>query len=319
MEKSYFYDSYPDDQRRYQQDDLAAFYSQIIGNGVSNDPNLTNLAVTDTNSMIVQLGPGWAFANGYGYNNTAVLSLTHDGADPTNDRIDRVVIQFDSSTTVRWNKSYIKKGVPATNPVPPSLQRDTQVFELSVAQVRITAGKSFIEQNQITDERANPNVCGYIPLHNIYRALNVSRDGVISMPNQSYVESDSNVPFPIEGGSYVTIPFEGISEDRQNEIDQNTNEFIAKSKGTYMIYCYLRFSEGELPVGVDNQLMYYKNGEYGLVFAAKAISDTKDNIITGSTLVSLNAGDRLSFISFIFGLTGTINTFEIHLRVGKIN
>src|SRR5690606_28800418 len=115
---------------------------------VSNTTNLPDLAVEAKENMTVTLGAGYCFANGYMYENTAALDLTHDIAHTTYDRIDRVVIRFDHNPSERKVYAYIKKGTPASSPVAPSLTRDDYVYELSVARVLIIAGKSYIEQYQ---------------------------------------------------------------------------------------------------------------------------------------------------------------------------
>ncbi|MGR5919879.1 hypothetical protein ACT7DD_04520 [Bacillus paranthracis] len=53
----------------------------------------------------------------------------------------------------------IKKGAIADVPVPPALQQDDMnnggiIYELPIAQVRITKGKAYIDSTQITDDRS---------------------------------------------------------------------------------------------------------------------------------------------------------------------
>src|SRR5699024_11712371 len=76
---------------------------------------------------------------------------------------------------------------------------DNYIYEMSVAQVLIKAGKSYVEDDEITDERENDEVCGYIDLHNIYRGLFVNEYGMVTMPNQSYVEMDLDGKFTLDG------------------------------------------------------------------------------------------------------------------------
>src|SRR5699024_12685986 len=99
------------------------------------------------------------------------------------------------------------------------------IYEMSVAQVLIKAGKSYVEDSEITDERSNDEVCGYIDLHNIYRGLCVNEYGMVTMPNQSYVEMNYTSSYMLSSKSR----FEGylwrnnciqleLNIDRQNEI-----------------------------------------------------------------------------------------------------
>ncbi|MEV2910824.1 hypothetical protein ABNF65_19980, partial [Paenibacillus larvae] len=56
----------------------------------------------------------------------------------------------------------IQIGTPSTSPSPPALTLNDNVFEISLAQVKIAKGKSYIEAYQITDERLNKTVCGIV-------------------------------------------------------------------------------------------------------------------------------------------------------------
>lgn len=326
MERSYFYDSTDTDQRIYQAADFARFHKQIIGNGVSNDPFLPNLAVEAKENMTVSLGAGYMFANGYMYENTAALDLTHDTAHINYDRIDRIVIRFDSTPTQRKAYAYIKKGTPAQNPVPPTLQRDDYVFEMSVARVRIVAGKSYIEQHQITDERANDTVCGYIPLHNIYRGIQVDQGGLITLPNQSYVEINNNSGYLIPPGtssSFDVLPLNQnhVLIDRQSEVDSSDDCFVAKTSGTYIVTAFIALKTAV--AGVDAQLLMSVNNKGGTseitpVFA-RVIVDQNDNVLSGTNIKYLSAGDRLYFGTRFQFASNALETAYYRLHIAKLN
>src|SRR5690625_4302709 len=152
-----FFNSTPDDKRTYQATDFAEFFTNFLGNGFFN-----GLSVTASDSMVVGVRSGSAMIEGHQYTNTDTLDLTVDGADSTDDRIDRVVLRLDSNTDKRYIKAFIKKGQTASNPVPPELERTDYIYELSLAQVRIEAGKSFIDSSQITDERGDNDLMGRV-------------------------------------------------------------------------------------------------------------------------------------------------------------
>src|SRR5690625_885545 len=112
--------------------------------------------------MVVGVSSGSAMIEGHQYTNTDTKDLTVDGADSASDRIDRVVLRLDSNTDKRYIKAFIKKGETSSNPVPPELERTDYIYELSLAQVRIEAGKSFIDSSQITDERGDNDLMGRV-------------------------------------------------------------------------------------------------------------------------------------------------------------
>lgn len=155
-----FFNSAHGDRRTYQASDFAEYFGTFIESGVFKTDDSLSVMANGTN-MAVTIKGGPAFIKGHMYFNTDdTLNLTHDTADATNDRIDRVVLRLDRTLENRYIKAFIIKGEPNLSPVAPSLTRDDEVYELSLAQVRIVAGKSFIEQSQVTDERFNQSVCG---------------------------------------------------------------------------------------------------------------------------------------------------------------
>ena len=323
MEKAYFYDSTANDQRIYQAADFARFHAQIIGNGVSNTPNLPDLEVSAKTNMDVALGAGYVFANGYMYENSSTMNLKHDIADANNDRIDRIVVRFDSDPAERRIYAVIKKGTPATSPAAPAVTRDNYVHEMSVAQVRIIAGKSFIEQSQITDERANDSVCGYIPLHNIYRGLGINEVGMVTMPNQSYVQMHDSSDLTLKGdssNSYVNNTISIKTEiDRQNEVSGGS--FYTKEDGVYMFHFHLALDttlsdrqkiQGSLRIndaaGVSNALFFFNRPGVGY----------SDLHFTGSVITYLEKGDKVNVIASTRG-TGNILSKYRRVSIAKIN
>lgn len=157
-EKSSFFTSLNGD-RRYKASDFADYFKTFIGNGVFPNPS-TNLQVIANGDMTLTLLPGFAWINGYMYNNTDNLILTLDHADSVLKRIDRVVVRCDFVN--REIKTYIKTGTFSENPSLPILTRNTDAYELCVAEIQIDNGIVAIQQSKITDTRLNTEVCGIV-------------------------------------------------------------------------------------------------------------------------------------------------------------
>ncbi|KDR95897.1 hypothetical protein SAMN02745945_01829 [Peptoclostridium litorale DSM 5388] len=156
-----FFDSIEgEDERYYTADEFAKFFNRVISTGILNGGE--NLQVVCTGSdMNVQIKTGCAWMLGYQYEiETDALNMPIDTADPAMDRIDRIVVRLDKRLENRYIKAFVLKGVPAETPIAPALTRDENVYEISLAQIKVIAGKSFIEQAEITDERLNDEVCG---------------------------------------------------------------------------------------------------------------------------------------------------------------
>lgn len=160
-ERYYFFNSTADDRRRYQASDMAEYWMSFLRSGLIHENGKPQLeVVADGTSRNVTLKVGRAIIKGHLYINDADLKKTIDEPDSVFDRIDRLVLRYDNSLENRYIKSFIKKGEPGENPEPPALTREGEIYELSLAQIRVKAGKAFIDQSDIIDERFVESVCG---------------------------------------------------------------------------------------------------------------------------------------------------------------
>lgn len=133
--------------------------------------NLSTSVVPNSMSVEVSDGIGWmSNENGDGvvfWNDSEQasgrkLTLTHDVADSALDRIDRVVVTWETTNYVALPTISILKGVASSNPKPPSLTNNNVQRQISLRQQRIPAGAISISASYGTDERLNPNVCGIV-------------------------------------------------------------------------------------------------------------------------------------------------------------
>lgn len=158
MEKSFVFNSVNGD-RRYKAEDFREYFASFIGNGVFPNPS-TNLQVTDNNNMTITVRKGKGWINGAIYINTDDLVINIDPADGILNRIDRIVLRFD--TLNRNIKLAVKKSTFNSSPVALDLQRDADAYELGLADVFIKAGAISITQSSITDLRLNKTLCGIV-------------------------------------------------------------------------------------------------------------------------------------------------------------
>ena len=158
MEKSSFFNSVAGD-RKYDAGMFATYFNSFISNGVFPNPG-TNLQVIANNNMTVTVSIGKGWINGYFYLNDAILILPIEVADGILNRIDRIVVQF--NTVARSITAKVKKGTFASAPVAPTLQRDADAFELALADVYVGAGVVSIVGANVTDQRLNTALCGLV-------------------------------------------------------------------------------------------------------------------------------------------------------------
>lgn len=147
--------------RVYLAEDLAAFFSPLIRDGVfAGKSDGLQVIPSQPLGMSVQVSQGQAWIAGYSYINDAYLSIPIDPADGSLNRIDRIVIQWDNSE--RKISAVCKKGIPAINANPPSIQNDANIKELCIAEISVLAGLTSVREQHITDTRANTAICGWV-------------------------------------------------------------------------------------------------------------------------------------------------------------
>ena len=133
----------------------------------------TNYAVSVTGPRQITVAPGLAWINyddfkGVSACSREAVNLIVPDADSTLPRIDRVVLQFDTAANLTAVK--LKPGTPAAAPEPPAILQNHNQYELGLCTVSVPAGSSVVTAADITDTRADEDVCG------------VMRDSVTGIP-----------------------------------------------------------------------------------------------------------------------------------------
>lgn len=147
--------------RTYLAEDFAKFFAPLIGNGIfAGNSNELQIFQAVPAGMSVVLSSGQSWIEGYGYINDADLMIPIDPADGALGRIDRIVNQW--SSVDRQIRTVWKKGIPAVNPVAPTLRWDADYKELNLCTLDISAGLSAITQDKIHDTRMDSSVCGWV-------------------------------------------------------------------------------------------------------------------------------------------------------------
>ena len=199
--------------RLYQAADFAEFFNSLVTNGVFPSPT-TNLQVLSNSNMTVTLKAGPAWIKGYHYTNDSDLILPITVADGVLNRIDRIVIKLD--TVARNITAVVKKGVIASSPVAPVLQRDADAYELGVADVYVGAGVVSVTQANITDQRMNTALCGWVnsliqadttAIFNQYQAWFTAQSGTYNTQmtaSETTFEADFNTWFNAMKGQLTT-------------------------------------------------------------------------------------------------------------------
>lgn len=161
--KGYFYNanSLTDTERTYNGEDMnqdkAPFYKEGVAFG-----QLAVTAVDGEMAVNVDGGPrtGYAYINLHTIHNSTVLPLQISQSGGTLPRIDRIIIRNDEIE--KRASILVLEGSYSSEPQPPELTNNDYIQEKSLAQIYVAAGAVEITQADITDERADTEVCGYI-------------------------------------------------------------------------------------------------------------------------------------------------------------
>lgn len=141
----------------YSDKDFRRFYANIFSSGIIPNVDLEgNLSLqvlqTETPSMSIRVGPGVDMINGGHIMNTAIKEFPIPAPLTTQERIDCIVAQWNDSTNS--GDIIYKKNTT-------QIVRSQDIWEHKLAEIVVPANATSISQANITDTRANPDVCGY--------------------------------------------------------------------------------------------------------------------------------------------------------------
>ena len=168
--------TYPLDGVTYSAEDVATYLCTRTSGVYAKD---SNFAVSITGTRQITIAPGLAWINYDDFKGVSVCSredtvLTVPDADNTLNRVDRVVLQFDTSSNLTAIR--LTTGTPAVAAQPPDILQNHNQYELGLCTVSVPAGSSVVTAADITDTRADETVCG------------VMRDGVTGIPTGTLVQ-----------------------------------------------------------------------------------------------------------------------------------
>lgn len=167
--------TYPLDGVTYSAEDVATYLCTRTSGVYAKD---SNFAASITGTRQVTIAPGLAWINYDDFKGVSVCSredtvLTVPDADNTLNRVDRVVLQFDTSSNLTAIR--LKTGTPAVAAQPPDILQNHNQYELGLCTISVPAGSAAVTSADITDTRLDETVCGLM------------RDGVTGIPTAELV------------------------------------------------------------------------------------------------------------------------------------
>lgn len=145
--------------RKYSAEDFTAFFKDFFTNGIVAD-DASYLQVRADNGFGVKVKKGTCYIDGKFYRPTSDQVLTISESDVTYDRIDLIAVRCDYAE--RRVHLKILKGTATANPKVPTLQRNSDRYDLGLAAVRIKANALEITDADITDLRFDNAYCGIV-------------------------------------------------------------------------------------------------------------------------------------------------------------
>lgn len=139
---------------------LRQVFAQYFSDGIFYKPTNALQVVADT-GMQVKVYPGACHIRGAIGIEDAIrkIPISPAGSQP---RITTIVARLDLSQDVRSIDLYAKDGTPAATPTAPALTRDSTIWELGLADIKVGANVSVIMQANITDTRLDDTRCGVV-------------------------------------------------------------------------------------------------------------------------------------------------------------
>lgn len=168
--------TYPLDGVTYSAEDVATYLCTRTSGVYAKD---SNFAASITGTRQITIAPGLAWMNYDDFKGVSVCSrentvLTVPDADNTLNRVDRVVLQFDTASNLTAIR--LKTGTPAVAAQPPDILQNHNQYELGLCTISVPAGSTAIAAANLTDTRADEDVCG------------VMRDGVTGIPTAQLLQ-----------------------------------------------------------------------------------------------------------------------------------
>lgn len=164
--------SFPNNRDEYQGAETVMKWLHGRTSGVfAADSNAAVAAVQNSMAVTVSDGVGWiadvgkdgiVWWNDSEAKGNAKLQLTVDAADSTLNRIDRVIVEWKTTTYADLPEIKILKGTATSTATAPALTNNSTLRQLSLARISIAAGTTAITPSMITDERLDSTVCGLV-------------------------------------------------------------------------------------------------------------------------------------------------------------
>lgn len=271
--------------RTYDADSFAEWLRKFFTTGVFNG----EMQVVPDSGMVVNVQPGYININGKVKFFDSVQAFTIEPASGVYPRIDTIVVRCDSTNRIITTE-YVKGDYSGNSPVPTAPVRTGGIYEVVLAQIRVNAGATQILANNITDTRADDDLCGWVTS----TVEGVPMDQIVSQMQAQFLTWFDHMKDQLD---------EDAAGHLQQEIDQISAAVTSIGNAVQVHTSDFAINEGEgtaasRAYSVGEFLMWYN----GLRKVTAPIA--QGDPITDQNTADTKVGDELTELKN--GLTGTI-------------
>jgi len=211
-------------------------WARNIGEGVKRNSLDELEPFADSSGMQIRVSAGQAIVRGHYYQNSAEATLSISASDPTNPRIDVVVLELDPSANSIILK--VLPGTPASSPTAPSIiQTDGGVYQQKIAEVAVGANVFTIAPEDVSDFRtyllAAPDLLPEIAALESALDTKVPLAVTVSTKTENYTlqAGDSSDFIAAEGTFTITVPANVFSAGERVDIVNVNSGVISFAAG----------------------------------------------------------------------------------------
>lgn len=164
--------SFPNNQDEYiGAEDVMKWLHGRTSGVFSAENNAAVAAVQNAMAVTVSDGLGWmanvgkdgiVWWNDHEAINGTKLQLAIDAADSTLNRIDRIIVEWETTNYVDYPEIKVLKGSLLSAAIAPALTNNSTKRQISLARINVDAGTTEITGSMIVDERLDASVCGLV-------------------------------------------------------------------------------------------------------------------------------------------------------------
>ena len=252
--------------RLYEADIFRKYFRKFLSNGVYfgtyKDYGENSMKVTANGGLNIKVAKGAGLIEGADFENESDRLFTLERPISGN-RVDRVIVRFDTTLAIRATQLYVKQGIGTT---PAELQRDENIYEICLAEITVKSTTNITDAD-IVDKRLDSLLCG------IVNSL-ITVDGEELYQNfQDYIDS---VTQNLVRKDEENVTISGIFKDANGGTSENnfTDEYKNKLDGV---------ENGANKTIINNTLASTSATEALSAAMGKKLNDEKQKLIKSGT------------------------------------